>query len=142
MRFAKSALGALASSAAVFLAASLAVAEGFDWAPAREESVVEILTSDADGDLRETPVWIVVLDGSAYVRTNGSKWLANIRRGSPVRLRVHDVETAMHANEVKDAALAARVEEAFKTKYGITQRVMSLLRTSEPTVLRLTPREA
>jgi hypothetical protein len=142
MGFGKGAPWALAFVFALGFGSRVASAAPFDWAPVSSESVVEILTSDADGDLRETPVWVVVLDGAAYVRTNDSKWLANIRRGSPVRLRVHDVETAMHANEVKDAALAARVEEAFKTKYGITQRVMSLLRTSEPTVLRLTPREA
>jgi hypothetical protein len=119
--------------------ASLASGGSFDWAPARETSVVEILTSDADGKLRETPVWIVVLGGAGYVRTNDSRWLANIRRGSAVRLRVTEVESAMQASEVKDAALAARIEEAFKAKYGLTQRLMSLLRTREPTVLRLSP---
>ena len=137
MGFVRGALCALVSC----VAASAALAEPFDWRPANEESVVEILTSDADGGLRETPVWIVVIDRSAYVRTNESKWLANIRRGCAVRLRVRDVESAVVAFEVNDAALAERVERAFKTKYGLTQRLMSLLRISEPTVLRLEPRE-
>jgi hypothetical protein len=123
-----------------FFATALA-AHAFDWTPASQDSVVEILTSDADGELRETPVWIVVLDGAAYVRTNDSKWLANIRRGSAVRLRVRDVESVVEALEAKDPVLAERVEEAFKTKYGFTQRVMSLFRISEPTVLKLTPLE-
>ncbi len=139
MGFAKSALGALASSIALALAATQAAAGSFDWAPMRDESVVEVLTSDADGELRETPVWIVVLGDAAYVRTNDSKWLANIRRGSAVRLRVRDVETSVVAAETTDAALAARVEEAFQAKYGITQRVMSLFRLREPTVLALRP---
>ncbi|MFI5320675.1 MAG: DUF2255 family protein [Myxococcota bacterium] len=137
MRFVKGALWALA----IGLAAGAAVAGTLDWTPASEESVVEILTGDADGSLRETPVWIVVLDGAGYVRTNDSKWLANIRRGSAVRLRVRDVESAVVAFEVDDPALALRVEEAFKAKYGVTQRLMSLFRMSEPTVLRLEPRE-
>jgi Uncharacterized protein conserved in bacteria (DUF2255) len=137
MRFVRSALGALVFA---FGATALA-ANAFDWTPASEDSVVEILTSDADGSLRETPVWIVVLDGVGYVRTDDSKWLANIRRGSPVRLRVRDVESAVDATETNDAALAARVEEAFKTKYGFTQRVMSLFRMTEPTVLKLTAQE-
>jgi hypothetical protein len=136
MRFLRSVLGAL-----VFAFLAAAAVHAFDWTPANEESVVEILTSDVDGSLRETPVWIVVLDGAAYVRTNDSKWLANIRRGSAVRLRVRDVESAVAAAETQDAALAARVEEAFKTKYGFTQRVMSLFRMSEPTVLKLTALE-
>ncbi len=125
-------------AAALFASASLA--SDFDWAPAQEESVVEILTTDADGGLRETPVWIVVLEDTGYVRTNDSTWLANIRRRSPVRLRVGDEENAMRATEVADAALRARVEEAFKAKYGWLQRAMSALRMREPTVLALTPR--
>lgn len=119
---------------------ALAQATPFDWTPASEESVIEVLTADPDGDLRETPVWIVVLDGAGFVRTTDSKWLANIRRGSPVRLRVRNVESAMVANEVSDAALRARVEAAFKEKYGALQRVMSLLRMREPVVIRLDPR--
>ena len=63
------------------LLASGAAAEPFDWSPTREESVIEVLTSDADGELRETPVWVVVIADAAYVRTNDSKWLANTRRG-------------------------------------------------------------
>lgn len=137
MRFVGSALRALAFACLAFVASAPAAA--FDWTPAREESVVEVLTSDADGSLRETPVWIVVLDAAAYVRTNDSKWLANIRRGSAVRLRIRDVESPVEAAETRDAALAEQVEEAFKAKYGLTQRVMSLFRMSEPTVLRLTP---
>jgi hypothetical protein len=136
MRFVRSVLSALAP-AWIALAASPVLA--FDWTAAREDSVIEILTSDADGSLRETPVWIVVLDDAAYVRTNDSKWLANIRRGSAVRLRIREVESPVLATEMQDAALAARVEDAFKSKYGFTQRVMSLFRFSEPTLLKLTP---
>jgi hypothetical protein len=48
-------------------------------------------------------------------------------------------ETAASAEEVSDEALRARVEEAYKAKYGTLQRVMSALRLREPTVLRLSP---
>ena len=127
---------------AALLALSLlapAPALGLEWAAYREESVIEILTHDADGARRETPVWCVVLDDAAFVRTNDSRWLANIRRGSPVALRARGVESSVQVEEVEDGALKARVEEAFKTKYGAMQRVMSALRMREPTVLRLTP---
>jgi hypothetical protein len=137
MRFGRSALWALGVT--VFAFALAPAARAFDWNTLREDSVVEILTSDADGSLRETPVWIVVIDDAAYVRTNDSKWLANIRRRSAVRLRVREVESPVRATEMSDAELAARVEQAFKAKYGFTQRVMSLFRTTEPTVLKLTP---
>jgi hypothetical protein len=102
--------------------------------------VVELLTADEDGELRETSVWVVVVGDAAYVRTNDSAWLENIRRGSAVRLRVREVENSMHRVEVADAALKVRVEEAFKAKYGRLQRVMSALRLREPTVLELRPK--
>ena len=122
------------------LACAVAAPAGaeLDWAPFRATSVIEILTQDEDGALRETQVWVVVLD-SAYVRTNNSQWLANIRRGSTPRLRVDGAETAVRASEVDDAPTRDRVEAAFKAKYGLVQRVMSTFRMTEPTVLRLVP---
>ena len=133
--------------AALVLAASAAAASDSvsepaskaDWSPAREESVVEIVTTDADGELRETSVWIVVLEDAGYVRTNDSAWLANIRRGSPIRLRAGTLEQSVRASEIDDAATRERVEEAFKAKYGTFQRMMSALRMREPSVLQLTP---
>jgi hypothetical protein len=111
-----------------------------DWAAFQDESVIEILTVDPDGDPRETKVWVVVVDGAAWVRTNDSRWLANLRRDPAVRLRVRDREEAFFAEEVTDPAATGLVEEAFKAKYGFLQRVMSALRMREPTVIRLTPR--
>ena len=131
---------ALVAVLSLALFGSAASANAFDWSPASAESVIEVLTSDTNGELRETPVWIVVIDDVAYVRTNDSKWLANIRRGSAVRVRIRDVESGVHAFEVADTGLKARVEEAFKAKYGSMQRIMSLFRTSEPVVLRLAPK--
>ena len=120
--------------------AGAARAAGPDWQRAQEQSVVQILTHDEDGALRETSVWIVAFDGHGYLRTNDSRWLANIRRGSGVALRLGEQEFAVAAREPNDAALSARVEEQFKQKYGFMQRVMSVFRMREPTVLELTAR--
>ena len=109
------------------------------WTVFEETGTIEIVTHDEDGSLRETSVWIVVLDGAGYVRTNDSRWLANIRRGSDVRLRADDVELIVQAEESEDTELFDRVEEAFKLKYGWVQRMMSRFRTTRPSVLRLTP---
>ena len=121
----------LAAAAAAFAAA------GSDWAPFGEANVVRIVTQDEDGDERDTPVWIVVVDGAAYVRTNASHWLANIRRGSSVALRLDSTTRPVSAEEVADPAVVASVEAAYKAKYGFVQRVMSFFRVREPTVLRL-----
>jgi hypothetical protein len=110
-----------------------------EWSPFAEASVVHIVTQDEDGAERDTNVWFVVVNDSGFVRTNDSRWLANIRRGSKVVLRLDETSRPVTSEEVSDPAVTAAVEEAFKAKYGFVQRVMSVFRMREPTVLRLTP---
>jgi hypothetical protein len=124
------------------LAASMAIATtagAFDWAPYREDSTIEIITLNSDESPRETKIWIVVLDDAGYVRTNDSKWLANIRRDPAVQLRTRDVTSDFVAQEVDDPVVFDRVEQAFKDKYGFMQKFMSAIRMSRPTVLRISP---
>ena len=125
-----------------FLVCLAAPAVASDWAPFAEADVVRVATQDEDGAPRDTKVWFVVVGGDGFVRTNDSRWLENIRRGSPVALRLDAEEQPVTAEEVGDAAVTAAVEEAFKTKYGFVQRVMSAFRMREPTVLRLRPKAA
>jgi hypothetical protein len=132
---------ALAVALALAAAAAAPAAAG-DWSPFAEADVVHVATQDEDGAERDTKVWFVVVEGDGFVRTNDSRWLANIRRGSRIALRLAAAERPVAAEEVGDAAVTAAVEEAFKEKYGFVQRVMSALRLREPTVLRLRPREA
>jgi len=124
----------------LLLVAVPAAGAAIDWQRFQEQDVIQILTTDEDGDPRETSVWVVTLDGNGYVRTNDSRWLANIRRGSEVVLRLDSEEFPVAARETDDPEITARVEESFKEKYGFLQRVMSVFRTTEPTVLELTAR--
>jgi len=130
-------LTTLATLAAACLLAGSASAQDAPFSPFVDADIVEIVTIDPDGDTRETKIWIVVLDGAGYVRTNDSRWLANIRRDSPVALRYDDVELDVLASEVVDLVVQERVEAAFKAKYGAMQRIMSFFRISDPTCLRL-----
>jgi len=107
------------------------------WSPFADADVVRIITQDEDGAERDTKVWFVIVEGAGFVRTNDSRWLANIRRGSSVALRLDESERAVTSEEVSDAAVTGAVEEAFKEKYGWFQRLMSTFRMREPTVLRL-----
>jgi hypothetical protein len=123
---------------ALLLLAAPAAAQT-EWSPFVEASVVHVVTQDEDGTERDTPVWFVVVDGAGYVRTNDWRWLANIRRGSRVVLRLDETERRVTSEEVRDAAVTGAVEEAYKAKYGLMQRMMSAFRMREPTVLRLRP---
>ena len=126
--------GACLAGALVWAAPAFAES---DWSPFAEADVVHIVTQDEDGAERDTPVWFVVVGGDGFVRTNDSRWLANIRRGSPLTLRIDETARPVASEEVGDTAITAAVEEAFKAKYGFVQRVMSAFRMREPTVLRL-----
>jgi hypothetical protein len=107
------------------------------WTTFAETDTIRILTEDEDGSARETKIWIVVLDGAGYVRTNDSRWLANIRRGSAIEIRAAEASLNVAATEVEDEPTYDRVEEGFKAKYGTMQKIMSFFRMSTPTVLRL-----
>jgi hypothetical protein len=138
----RSRLGAFFFWIAIVLSASGSQSAGFDWTPFQQEDVIHVLTHDEDGALRDTNVWVVVVDGAGFVRTNGSRWLENIQRNPEVQVRVRGYDYLMRAEEVKDGALKERIEDAYKEKYGFVQRTMSFFRFRDPTVLRLVPRTA
>ncbi len=123
------------------LASSASAAEDAEsWLQAFDETgTIRILTHDESGEIRDTPIWVVVHDGAAWVRTNDSAWLANIRRGSSIEIQAEAAAQQVVAEEVVEAGQLAEVEAAFKTKYGFVQEVMSFFRVSAPEVLRLTP---
>jgi hypothetical protein len=110
-----------------------------DLTPFAEDWVSEIITIDSDGDQREAKVWSVVLDDFVYVRTNESRWLANIRRDAEVSLATPGGEARFRASEKRDPVVYDRVEAAFVAKYGLLQKIMSEMRTDRPTVLELSP---
>lgn len=111
--------------AALLLTASGARAQALAWDSVASEDVIEILTYDPDGDLRETTVWVGVVDGTGYVRTSDSRWQANIERDANVVVRVADREYPLRADRINDAELRARVNEVFRAKYGFVDRLLS-----------------
>jgi hypothetical protein len=115
---------------------SLALAFGFlllsagaraqapDWTAVADENVIEVLSHDADGDLRETTVWMGVVDGIGYVRTSDTRWRANIERDAKIGVRVAGQDYSLRAELVTDDALRARVNAVFRAKYGFTDRML------------------
>jgi hypothetical protein len=125
---------------ALALCAAPALAGEIDWQAAASQDVVRIITVDPDGELREKKVWIVVQDGSGWLRTGNSRWLANIRRDPEVKLRVGEELLELRAEEIGDAAARGRVDAAMRAKYGWTDRMIDLFRWRDYHVLRLSPR--
>jgi hypothetical protein len=112
--------------AALLLGAAVAHAEAVDWNAAHEHDVIEILTTDPDGELRETKVWVAALDGRGYVRTNDSRWFQNLVREPNAAIRFGDAEYPVRAEVVRDPALRARVDAVFAEKYPFSMWVAGI----------------
>ena len=117
-----------------------AAAADIDWQAVAAEDVVRIITVDPDGGVRERKVWIAVHDGSGWLRTSNSRWLANIRRDPDVRLRIGERVLELRAAEVTDAATRSEIDAAMRAKYGWADRMLGPFRWRASNVLRLGPR--
>ncbi len=129
-----------------FLALALALALGleaaaqaFDWSAYTALESVDVVTHDEDGAVRETTIWVVGVDGEAYIRTGGTSWGDNLRREPKLTLRALDQELALAVEPITGAALREKIVAAFRAKYGWPDALMSPLRGSEPLILRLVP---
>jgi hypothetical protein len=87
-----------------------------------DESIeVDLLTPRADGSVSTRPIWVVVVDGDAYVRSYLGARGAWYRRaladgGAALELGGRTIE--MTAEPAHDEELNRRVSEAFRDKYG------------------------
>ena len=128
-----------AAALAACLASQSARAD-VDWSELADRSTVVIATTDADGEPRETTIWLCVMDGQGYVRGGGGRWIANAARDGDVSLQVGERELALRATVLTDAGEIARVTAAFREKYGFVDIFATWVR-GEPTIFRLTPRQ-
>jgi hypothetical protein len=123
------------------LATALAAgAAGPDWNAAKDVETVYIVTADEDGSSRETKIWLVVVDGQPYIRTGSTRWKDNIERNPDVALRIDEAEYPLRAEFVTDTALFARVQQAFRDKYGFSDSFVGIFRPGEVRIMRLVAR--
>ncbi|HEX2486178.1 MAG TPA: nitroreductase/quinone reductase family protein [Myxococcota bacterium] len=112
-----------------------------DWNALAGVAVPEIVTLDEDGSERVTKLWLVVVDGQGYLRTGDTTWHRNIERNPDVVLRIEGSSHPLRATHVTDPELRARIQAAFREKYGFQDRVVSLFGSEERAqLLRLDPR--
>jgi hypothetical protein len=112
-----------------------------DWGALRDLDTVVVVTSDEDGSARETTVWLAVVDGSGYVRTGGTRWGDNAVRSRELVLRAAEASYPVRIEFVEDEALRQRVADAFREKYGWTDRMLSWMRGAHPRIMHLLPKE-
>jgi len=133
-------LAAIALGAVWLAGAGPAEAAGIPWSEHQEEHVIQIVTHDEDGAERTTKIWLVVVDGQGYIRTGGTHWGKNAKRDPDVRILTADGDYDVRVEFVTDPATRAAVTQAFRDKYGWSDRILTPFRGSEPLLMRLLPR--
>ena len=119
----------------------VAHAEYPEWNRFSDVEVIDVLTVDEDGTLRETPVWFVLVNGEAYLRTSSSRWLENLRRDPNFRIEIEGRIYEAQAEEISDQGMVETVDIASQRKYGWQEYLINFFRMSSPQILRILPRE-
>lgn len=138
----RAALVLLAPLALAAVAAPARAVEPVDWNAAAGLQTIEVVTGDPGGSARATTVWLAVLDGHGYIRSSGTRWLANLERDPDLLVRIGADEYPLRAVKVRDSRTREAVLAVFREKYGVTDLLLGPIRSlmGTPTILRLEPR--
>jgi hypothetical protein len=82
---------------------------------------VEMLTPRRNGSISRRPIWVVVVEGEAYVRSylgSRSAWYrrASVDRAAAIGLDDRTIEVGLEP--ISDEDLNRQVSEAYRAKYG------------------------
>ena len=105
--------------------ASVPAAEGpIDWSEADERWSILVVTIDPDGDERVTRIWLALVDGEAVIRTNESRWWANLQRSPRLGVRHAGEEHVFGVEFVEERSEREEIDRAFAEKYGWMEALM------------------
>jgi hypothetical protein len=82
---------------------------------------VELRVTMGSGAETSRPIWIVVVDGDAYVRSyrgEAGAWYRRVRRGVAAQLGVDGNTLDVRFEPVERGPIDARVSDAYDHKYG------------------------
>ena len=126
----------------VVLAFALAVASSTesatpDWSKWADLQTVQVISTDEGGRARTTTVWIVVVDGQAYLRTGRTTWGGNVEREGKLKLKGKPGEYQFRAERITDPSLDEKVMAAFRAKYGFQDVISGVIRLGQHRIFRL-----
>jgi hypothetical protein len=101
--------------------------------------VVRVRTHDAGGQTYDSKVWVAEVDGIPWVRVGraGRAWGERLRADPHVELIRDGVTTPRTA--VIDYTQQARVDAAFREKYGVVDWWYGVIVRKDPIPVRLDP---
>jgi hypothetical protein len=82
---------------------------------------VDVLTPRRDGSMSRRPIWVVVVDGDAYVRSYRGEqgaWYRRARRDGRAAVAVDGETLEVMLEPEGDEDVNERVSDAFRAKYG------------------------
>ena len=110
-----------------------------DWSALAGEETIQLVTRDEDGAIRETTVWLVVVDGVGTIRTGNTHWFKNLMRDPALKVRMGGLEYAMRVEKVTDEEARKRINAVYRAKYGVQDRTVQLFRGVDLYMMRLLP---
>jgi hypothetical protein len=106
--------------------------------------VAVLRAQDDAGAIHETRLWVVDVDGAAYLRTGNpnNPWLLRVRAHPDVEVTRGDASRPFRAVPVDDPAIRDRVNAATAAKYGFSEALLraTFLVPERATPVRLDPR--
>jgi hypothetical protein len=104
---------------------------------------IDARTPRRDGSMSSRPIWVVVDDGDAYVRSYRGEtgaWYRRARADGRMTIAVDGSETEVATEPVDDEEINRRVSDAFRAKYGASSSATQTMVNPEVsrTTLRLT----
>ena len=108
-----------------------------DWSKWADLQTVQVISTDEGGRARTTTVWIVVVDGKAYLRTGRTIWGGNVEREGKLKLKGEPGEYRFQAESITDPSLQEKVMAAFRAKYGFQDVISSVIRLGQRRIFRL-----
>jgi len=101
-----------------------------------EGEVVTLYTSGPDGDQYGTQLWVIDEGGELYLRAHygGARWLGRIVDRPQVELRRGKMYCSFRAGPVDDPEVRRAVNRAMAAKYGLADRLASVVWDPERSV--------
>lgn len=103
---------------------------------------VQVRARRRDGSDTDLPIWVVAVDGDAYVRSvrgGQGQWWRRARDERQMTLVAGGQPTPVAVEPVSDAELNERVSEAYAAKYGLAGPGETMAHEVVDTTLRISP---
>ena len=116
---------------AIFVAAigfSIAGFFGFVILASESGEVITIRTRDAAAEWHSTRLWVVDHAGAEWTRTGhpGKGWFVRLSANPVVEVERGDAASSRRAVPVSDPDVSRAVNDAYREKYGIADRIVAL----------------